>query len=319
VQLKRILVAVKPWQRGLPLAASHARQLAKLANAQLQLVGTVFDARAAARSDRGEPAARGARDRALEAARVGLERLAGSLRDWGANVTTSVVWGVPAYEGILATAHEWRADLVVFGIHEHGTLHTRLTDTDWQLMRRVECPLLLVKRPSFDGYRTIVAAVDPLHAHDEPYGLDRAVLDAGRSIAHACDSTLRAVYAYPGAAAFDLASAVETSPGVFYGAENVAALHRRAVNELAEQFGVAAGEVDLVAGAAPEGIIDTVTKRRAELVVVGAPRRGGALAATLGSTAEHVVTAATCDVLVVPAPVADADRDPDERRPRSAL
>ena len=305
MQLKRILVAVKPWQRGLPLAATHARQLAQLAGAQVQLLGTVFNAGAAAGSDRGEPAGRIARDRALAAARVDLERLAGSLRDWGANVTTKVVWGVPAYDGIIAAAREWRADLVVVGTHEPETLHTRLTDTDWQLMQRSECPLLLVKSPSFSGYRTVVAAVDPLHAHEEPYGLDRAVLDVGRVIARTCGSTLRAVYAYPGRAAFDLVSAVEVMPGVFYGAENVEAVHRRAVNELAEQFGVAATEVDLVEGSAPAAIIDTVERCRAELVVVGMPRRRGALTAGVSSTAELVVTDVVCDVLIVPTP-ADA-------------
>jgi universal stress protein E len=206
----------------------------------------------------------------------------------------------------LAIARDWQADLVVVGVHEHESLHTRLTDTDWQLMRRVDCPLLLVKSPSFGGYRTVVAAVDPLHAHDEPHGLDRAVLAAGRSIAQTCGSTLRVVYAYPGAQAFDLASAVEVTPGVFYGAENVEAVHRRAVNELAEQFGVAGTEVDLVAGSAPEVIIDTAVKRQAQLVVVGTPRRRGVLAAAVGSTAEYVVTGVSCDVLVVPAPIAAA-------------
>jgi hypothetical protein len=68
MRLKRILVAVKPWQRGLPLAANHARQLAQVAGAQLQLLGTVFDAGTAAGSD-SEPAAR-ARARALATARV---------------------------------------------------------------------------------------------------------------------------------------------------------------------------------------------------------------------------------------------------------
>jgi universal stress protein E len=302
VQLKRILVAVKPWQRGLPLAANHARQLAQLTGAQLLLLGTAFDAHAAAGAERGETAARLAKDRAVAAARVDLERLARSLRDWGANVTTKIVWGVPAYERILAAAREWRADLVVVGTHEHETPHTRLTDTDWQLMRRSECPLLLVKSLSFDGYRTVVAAVDPLHAHAEPYGLDRAVLGAARSIARACGSTLRAVYAYPGADAFDLASAVEVTPGVFYGAENVEALHRRAVNELVEQFGVGPDDVDLVEGSAAAAIIDTVAKRRAELVVVGMPLRRGAFAAAVDSTAERVVTDVACDVLIVPAP-----------------
>jgi nucleotide-binding universal stress UspA family protein len=128
------------------------------------------------------------------------------------------------------------------------------------------------------------------------------VLDAGRVIARACGSTLRAVYAYPGPEAFDLVSAVEVTPGVFYGAENVEAVHRRAVNELAEQFGIAATEVDLVEGSAPAAIIDTVAKRRAELVVVGMPRRRGAFAAAVDSTAERVVTDVACDVLIVPAP-----------------
>jgi nucleotide-binding universal stress UspA family protein len=300
MRLKRILVAIKPWQRGLPLAANHARQLAKHADAELLLVGTVFDAAAAAASERAEP---GARDRALAAARVNLERLAVSLRDWGGNVTTRVVWGVPVYDAILAAASEWRADLVVVGAHEHDTLHSRLTDTDWQLMRRAVRPLLLVKSWSFAGYRTVIAAVDPLHAHDEPYGLDRAVLDAGRSIARACGSTLRAVYAYAGAEAFDLASAVQVAPGVFYGAENVEAVHRRAVAELAQQFGIAATEIDLEAASAPDAIVDTVANRRAELVVVGMPPRRGALGAALGSTAEAVVTAVPCDVLIVPTAV----------------
>jgi universal stress protein E len=181
-------------------------------------------------------------------------------------------------------------------------MHTRLTDTDWQGMRRAECPLLLIKRPSFDGCRTVIAAVDPLHGHDEPHGLDRAVLGAARSIADACGSTLRAVYAYPGAEPFRLASAVQVAPGVFYGDENDEALHRRAVNELAEQFGIAGANVDLVIGSAPDAIVDTVAKRAADLLVVGIPRRHGVAATIVGSTAELVVPAVACDVLIVPAP-----------------
>jgi universal stress protein E len=300
LRVKRILVAIKPWQRGLPLAALHARRLAQQSDAQLQLVTTVFDAAAAAGGERGDAQAARAQARAIAAARVELERLAGSLRDWGAHVTTRVVWSVSAYEGILTAVRDWQADLLVVGVHEGGTLHTRLTDTDWQLITRVPCPMLLVKKPSFSGYRTIVAAVDPLHAHDEPFVLDHAVLCASRWVAHTCGSALRAVYAYPGGAAFDLASAVQVAPGVFYGSENVEAAHRRAVNELVAPFGIAADEVDLVAGAVPDVIIDTAAKRRAELVVVGTQQRHGVFAAAVGSTAEFVVTGVPCDVLLVP-------------------
>jgi universal stress protein E len=302
VKLERILVAIKPWQRGLPLAAGHARQLAQAADGRIELVTSVFDAAVAAGRARGESTARGAQDRTVMAARVELERLAKSLRDWGARVTTRIVWGAPHYEAIIAAAQNWRADLIVVGAHEPETLHTRLTDTDWQLMRRTRCPLLVVKGASFDGYATILAAVDPLHAHDEPEGLDRAVLDAGRSFAHAFGSTLRAVYSIQGGAAFELASAVQVAPGMLYGAENVAALHRRAVGELAVEYGVAPSEVDLVEGAAAQSIISLAEQRGAELVVVGTPQRRGLAAAAFGNTAELVAAEVGCDVLIVPAP-----------------
>src|SRR5690606_19793080 len=124
------------------------------------IVGSVFDAAVSAGRDRGEPLAHRAQTRAVAAARTWLERLAAPLRAWGARVGTRVVWGVPPYEAILDTAEEWRAELIVVGTHERGALHTRMTDTDWQLIRRARCPLLLVKGAAFSGYRTILAAVD---------------------------------------------------------------------------------------------------------------------------------------------------------------
>ena len=127
------------------------------------------------------------------------------------------------------------------------------------------------------------------------------MLAAGRCFARVFGSTLRAVYAYPGAAAFDLASAVQVGPGILYGTENVEALHRRAVNELVEEYGIAATEVDLVEGPAAGTVIDVVAQRHAELVVVGAPQRHGMLAAAVGSTAESVAAGVSCDVLIVPA------------------
>jgi universal stress protein E len=301
MQLQRIVVAIKPWEHALPLAATHARQLAQSVNAQIKLVSAVFDAAVTAGCERGDSVAEATRERTVTAARVELERLAQSMREWGANVTTRVVWGTPVYEAIITAVREWQADLLVVGVHEQRPVHTRLTDTDWQLMRHVPCPLLLVKDPVFDGYRTICAAVDPLHAHAEPSGLDRAVLAAGRCFARAFGSTLRAVNVYPGGDAFALASAVEVTPGVFYGAENVEALHREAVVELASEYGVGGAEIDLIAGAPADVLTELAIQREAELVVVGAPQRRGRLAAVVGSTAEAVAAEAACDVLLVPA------------------
>ena len=193
MKLQRIMVATKPWERGLPIAANHARQLAQGADAEIEIVGSVYDAAVSAGRDRGDAAAHRTLDRTVAAARAALERLAASMRDWRARVTTRIVWGVPPYEAILAAAEDWRADLLVVGTHERGTLHTRLTDTDWQLMRRARCPLLLVKDAAFTGYRTILAAVDPLQQRDEPHGQGRAVLAASRCVADTCGAAVNEV------------------------------------------------------------------------------------------------------------------------------
>jgi nucleotide-binding universal stress UspA family protein len=53
----------------------------------------------------------------------------------------------------------------------------------------------------------------------------------------------------------------------------------------------------LFQGAAAEAAIDFATTRRAELVIVAAPRPG----ATLAAASEAVAARAVCDVLIVPA------------------
>jgi hypothetical protein len=88
-------------------------------------------------------------------------------------VEVRALWHSPVYEGILRAVHEWEADLLIVGAHEPRPVpHTVLLDTDWQLIRLCPCPLLLVKAKAGEPYSTVLAAVDPLHRHAEPDGLD---------------------------------------------------------------------------------------------------------------------------------------------------
>jgi universal stress protein E len=300
--IERVLVAIKPWQRGLPLESQHASQLAEALGAKLMIVAAVFDARIARRVNRGEAAALAARSRLIEVEHVELERLAQSLRGWGANVTTRVVWDAPAYQAVLDVAHEWRADLLVVGVHESRLrLGTRLTDTDWQLMRLAPCPLLLVKDPAFDGYPTILAAIDPAHPEAAVSGVDRAVLDVAGRIAGACRSELRAVHALPPGAPVP-SPTVEMAPGIYVDQDSIEALERRAVTELAAEYELPPQRVDIVHGAPAKVIAETAADRRAALVVMGVLRRGQVRQAMIGSTAEGVAMDVPCDVLLVPPP-----------------
>jgi universal stress protein E len=302
MSFERVLVALKPWQSGLPLAAAHARALTQNFGGRLRLVSCVFDSQVAYGLEQRQVGALAAQSGMLERERIELERLAQSLRDWGAEVDTKVLWDAPAYQGALRAAREWPADLLVVGAHErHPALRTRLTDTDWQLMRLCPCALLLVKDPVFDGYSTILAAVDPVHPRAAASGLDDAVLDTAAAFGRAFGATLNAVHAFPDAASFDLTSSIEVAPGVFYDAADIEIGHRRAVADLLASHGLADIQVDFVPGEAADAIVDRAAERRAKLVVLGALRRSRIEQVMLGSTAERVSADLACDVLLVPA------------------
>jgi universal stress protein E len=329
--IERVLVAIKPWQRGLPLESQHASQLAEALGASLMITSAVFDARVASRAGRGDAAALAARARLIEAEHVELEKLAQSLREWGASVATRVVWDAAAYHGVLDVAREWRADLLVIGVHERGLrVGTRLTDTDWQLMRLTPCPLLLVKDPFFNGYRTVLAAIDPAHPEAAWRGIDRSVVEIASMVSRACESELRAVHALPDPARMPRA-AVEIAPGVYCDAATIEELHRRAVDDLLALYAVPPEQVDVVQGAPADVIARTAVVRRAELVVLGALRRGQLAQALIGSTAEAVAAEVPCDVLLVPPPhhgpteigeqapeITDTGRTTKPRRPRAS-
>jgi universal stress protein E len=301
--MRRVLVAIRSSERGLPVAATHARLLAETLGAELTLVSCVFDPLTAFELDRAQPSAVTAQGEVIEKERATLESLAQSLRDRGARADTKVIWDRSVYQGLLHEARESRADLLVVGAHEPKVLsHTPFTNVDAELMRYCPCPLLIVKGPRAVGYRAMFAAIDPLHRHAEPSGLDRAVLSAAREIGHAFGVPWRVVHAFPDPANFAVVSSVEVSPGVFYGTENVEWVHRQAVQELAGEYGVPSDRVDLHPGQPGDVIAEVVRKRGMELVVLGAVKRGWLAQALLGSTAERVVAEVECDVLLVPAP-----------------
>jgi universal stress protein E len=160
--------------------------------------------------------------------------------------------------------------------------------------------LLLVKDPAFDGYPTILAALDPAHPQAAETGVDRAVLAAAKRLAAAFHAKLRAVHAIPDPPA--PGPAVEIAPGIYCDTEAIEQFRRRALHELLAEHALKPSDLDVVHGKAAAMIEQTAAERRAALVVIGALRRSALEQAVLGSTAEAVAMDVPCDVLVVPPP-----------------
>jgi len=299
-KIERVLVALKPWQGGLPLSVYHARFLAQTLGAELRLLSCVFEPEISLGVLKGEAEAAAAQVGLIDAERSVLADLAASLAAWGVNAQTQARWGYPTEEVILTEIDQWQADLLVVGTHQAGSKpHTRLAQVDWQLMRSCPCPMLLARDPQFDGYRTVLAAVDPLHRHAEPPGLDQSILEAASLLAKASESELLVAHVYPDPEAYALASSVQVLPGVYYGNENIEDVHRQALMELVANFGIKPSQVLLVSGDPAEQLGDSISEKEIDLVVLGALKRGRLEQWLLGSTAERVVAEVPCDVLLI--------------------
>lgn len=298
--VKRVLVATKPQQGGLPLSVYHARFLTESLGAELRLLSCVFEPEIAVGLSKGEPEAAAAQVGLIASERNVLADLAASLTDWGVDAEVVVRWGYPTEDVVLAEIESWKADLLVVGTHQAGSRpYTRLAQVDWQLMRSCPCPMLIARDPQFEGYTTVLAAVDPLHRHAEPSGLDQSVLEAATLITKATDAELRVAHVYPAPQDYALASSVEVQPGVYYGNENIEDVHRKALMELVERFGIRRSQVLLTSGDPAEELGRTIVENDVDLVVLGALKRGRLEQWLLGSTAERVVAEVSCDVLLI--------------------
>lgn len=298
--VKRVLVATKPRQGELPLSVYHARFLTESLDAELRLLSCVFDPEISLGLSKGEPEAAAAQVGLVESERSVLAELSASLTDWGVEAEVVVRWGYPTEDVVLNEIERWKADLVVVGTHEAGSKpYTRLAQLDWQLMRSCPCPMLIARDPKFEGYTKVLAAVDPLHRHAEPSGLDQAVLESASLLAKATEAQLLVAHVYPDPQDYALASAVEVQPGVYYGNENIEDVHRKALMELVENFGIRRSQVLMKSGDPAEQLGNAIIENEIDLVVLGALKRGRLEQWLLGSTAERVVAEVACDVLLI--------------------
>jgi universal stress protein E len=226
------------------------------------------------------------------------------------------VFDRPLHEAIVREVLRHAPAVVLKDTHDHPALaRLVLTNTDWHLIRECPVPLWLVKSPAPTGRHAIVAAVDPLHAHDKPATLDRAILGQAQALGVAFGAPVELVHAFDVAA---VAAGVEAVPAALPPAlvDRLQADHTRALDELAADVGLPADRIHFESADPASALPAAATRLGARTVVMGAVARGRLRRAFIGSTAERVLDALDCDALVVkPAdfacPVSGRQRDAD--------
>lgn len=234
-----------------------------------------------------------------------LEKLALRARAQGVETTCAVEWDFPTHEAIVRRAKDTKADLIVAECHKGRRRAPWLIRlTDWEMLRESPVPVLLLKNARPWKKPTVLAAVDPAHAHAKSARLDEEIvahalglsrrLRGGFELMHANHPAMTKTFT-SGDPAMDAAA-------LQIGYDEQKRRNRIGFEKFAGRHRIPKARQHLHEGHPADGIPRLARKLGADVVVMGAVSRSGLSRVFIGNTAERVLGTLPCDVLVVKAP-----------------
>lgn len=290
---KKILAVVDVTSDEQQAGVDRAAWLAERSGASVELFACDYDADIdAGRVARVWATETGAREHLLERHRRKLEELAAPLRERRIPVTVQVAWDYPLAEAIVKHAAAEPTWLVVKDTRREGLMQrTLLTSTDWHLVRDCPVPLLLAKPHEVAPKPVVLAAVDPLHPHDQPAALDDEIFTFAARLAESAHGSLHLVH---------VASTPYGMPLAYDAAEVITAAHRMTMTKFAEKRSVPADHVHVLDGGIPHERLEHAARDLgADFLVMGAIARRGLGKIFIGSTAARLLDRVPCDLVIV--------------------
>ena len=270
MRLQQLLVVLDPTQEAQP-ALNRAAWLARHSQAHLDLLLCEFTPALEGALWLDSTRLEQARSDLLAQRRVWAEQLAAPLRAEGLDVSVEVRWGKSVQQTVLDRVAERQPDLVFKASKNHGLLQRLfLSNSCWQLIRKCPVPLWLVHRAEWQGHK--LAASLGLEAH-----------------------YLHCYAPLPRTLVFD-AELIADYEGY---AQRCAQQHRQAFEQLLAPYALQAHQQHLLEGFAEERIPQFVEQSGIDLLLMGAVSRSHLDRALLGNTAERILEAVHCDLLVL--------------------
>lgn len=231
-----------------------------------------------------------------------LALLAKPLRALGLKVDCKVVWDFPSAEAIVRHVLATKPDLLVAESHRHTRVgRWFLANTDWELIREAPCPVWFVKHKRFPRSLKFLVAVDPTHARAKPTRLDDRLLGTAAVAMRQLGGKAALVHAEDVMQVLPKGFLAEVMipQAAVVAAERSRTAVRAAIGRLATRHGMNDAEQVVRPGLPAEVIAGAVKAVKADVLVMGVMSRRGLKRSFVGNTAEEVIDAADCDILVI--------------------
>jgi universal stress protein E len=203
-------------------------------------------------------------------------------------------WHAPLEQGIGHHVIRTRPDLVVKETHRHVAAgRADISYTDWNLIRQIPVPLLLVRRKPWPPAVQVAAALDPCRPAERPVVLDETIVGEARSLSGLLGGMVNA---------YHVLQAPPHLPGETVSSARRAQMHAQARHVVEQLAQGAAAAVHLVEGTAIEGLRQLAAEHHPDILVMGTVARPRSAHAAAGGTAARVLEQIDCDLLVVKPP-----------------
>ncbi|PJG59227.1 universal stress protein UspE [Aeromonas cavernicola] len=298
VTYQRILVVINPEQER-QIALERAFKIAELhPHSRLTLLLSIYDfsyeMTAMLSSEEREEMRQGV----MSQRREWLDDIVSAYQTKQIEWEIKVVWHNRPFESIIQEALEQHHDLVVKATHHHNFLQTFIfTPTDWHLLRKCPCPVLLVKEGHWKRGGNMIAAINCSSDDPDQKRLNERITQEGSDIAELLGANLYLVNTYPGTPMNVAIELPEFDPHAYN--EAIRHHHENLLLSHADKFGIGHLWTRVAEGLPEEVLPDLAEELNANLMVMGCVGRTGLSAALLGNTAEHVVDRLSCDLLIL--------------------
>lgn len=289
---RTIFAAVADPRAPVQVAATKAAEFARLAGGRVVLYHATYDATLSGKPFFDSARLARVRESHLATELEALDAVAGTLPA-GLDVSTVVEWARPAHEGVVRGCMRERADLVVAEprFQRARGRKSGFSHTDWELVRLCPVPLLLARATARYRKPQVLAAVDPLRDTDKLSTLDLHIVRVAREFSEIAEGRLRLLHCST--------EPHVTPPVPFAVVEHQRARTRKLLERLLEEADLPKRALLQRSGVPAEEIEAVVEAESIDVLVLGSMSRGRIGRLLLGSTAEKLLHAAVCDLLVV--------------------
>ncbi|MEM9621587.1 MAG: universal stress protein [Pseudomonadota bacterium] len=215
---------------------------------------------------------------------------------WIEPIEDHTTWHKVVWQGIVETASQNQADLIIKHISDADQPRLLHTPDDWNLLRHSPCPVLLTRARPWAARANVVAAVDTFDT--EHRELNVRILESAKTMAAQLHATLHIVCVFPLVANW-LDQVTSVSSYQHLKAEIEADVINE-VTQLCQAQQVMNYELHAREGLAEIAIEQLVEAQQADLLIVGTNARQGISGFVLGNTAEKILSHTTADVLTIP-------------------